>query len=389
MSIRERTQRWGDLVLALALLAEIEYEVWVTPPHGLTVHGGRAAVTVLVALVTLPLVWRRRAPIAVVATSGAAVVLGSLLTTSANGPPLGAWLALLLGFYSVGAHCEARRGLIGGGAVLAALAAVDLAAGGIFQAHGSRPGTSLTFAVAFLVGREVRRHRREVALLRDRAARLEQEREERARTAAAEERARIARELHDVVAHSVSVMVVQAQAAAARARRRAAGAARDAARLDRDHRAPGAREMRRLLGLLRRRRARSRARPAAEPRQLDDLVEQVATPGCRSSCVVEGEPRGAAPGVDLSAYRIVQEALTNALKHAGPAQARVTVRYAPGDSSSRSPTTATGGAGGAAPGTAWSACASASRCTAASSRAAGATSGGYAVRARLPLGSRA
>ena len=113
MSIRERTQRWGDLVLALALLAEIEYEVWVTPPHGLAVHGGRAAVTVLVALVTLPLVWRRRAPIAVVATSGAAVVLGSLLTTSANGPPLGAWLALLLGFYSVGAHCEARRGLIG------------------------------------------------------------------------------------------------------------------------------------------------------------------------------------------------------------------------------------------------------------------------------------
>src|SRR5450432_559277 len=147
MSLRERTQRWGDLVLALALLAEIEYEVWGHPPAGLTVHGGRAAISVIVALVTLPLVWRRRAPIAVVSAIGAAVVVGSLLTTSANGPPLGAWLALLVGFYSVGAHCQDRRGLIGGGAVLVALAAADLAAGGIFQAHGSRPGTWLTFAL--------------------------------------------------------------------------------------------------------------------------------------------------------------------------------------------------------------------------------------------------
>ena len=384
MSIRERTQRWGDLVLALALLAEIEYEVWVTPPHGLAVHGGRAAVTVLVALVTLPLVWRRRAPIAVVATSGAAVVLGSLLTTSANGPPLGAWLALLLGFYSVGAHCEARRGLIGGGAVLAALTAVDLAVGGIFQAHGSRPGTSLTFVVAFLVGREVRRHRREVALLRDRADRLEQEREERARTAAAEERARIARELHDVVAHSVSVMVVQAQAVQ-RVLEGEQGPARDLLGSIETTGRQALVELRRLLGLLRHSERQPELAPQPSLRQLDDLIEQVREAGLPVRLLVEGEPAALAPGIDLSAYRIVQEGLTNALKHAGPAQARVTVRYSPSDLQLEIADDGTGVAAGAGSGEGLLGMRERVALYGGELVSGRGDDGGYVVRARLPL----
>jgi signal transduction histidine kinase len=383
MSLRERTKRWGDLVLALALLVELEYEIWIRPPAGLTVHGGRPAINVLVALVSLPLAWRQRAPIAVVATSGAAVVLGALLTTSANGPPLGAWLALLVGFYSVGAHCQDRRGLIGGGTVLAALVAVDVAAGGIFQAHGSRPGTSLTFAVAYLVGREVRRHRREVALLRDRANRLEEEREERARTAAAEERARIARELHDVVAHSVSVMVVQAQAVQ-RVLDGEQGPARDLLGSIETTGRQALVELRRLLGLLRHSEEPELA-PQPSLRQLDDLIEQVREAGLPVRLLVEGEPAPLAPGIDLSAYRIVQEGLTNALKHAGPAQARVTVRYSPSDLQLEIADDGTGVAGSAGSGEGLLGMRERVALYGGELVSGRGDDGGYVVRARLPL----
>ena len=167
----------------------------------------------LVALATLPLAWRRRSPLAVLVVVSGAILTASLLTHHTAGMPPEAFLALIVGFYSVGAHCDDRRGLIGGGAVLSVLLAYDLLRGGLGQAHGSRPGAALIFAFAWLVGRDLRRRRRELGRLRDHAGRLEREREEKARTAVTEERARIARELHDVVAHSVSVMVVQAGAA--------------------------------------------------------------------------------------------------------------------------------------------------------------------------------
>jgi signal transduction histidine kinase len=125
-----------------------------------------------------------------------------------HGVPVEVFLALILAFYSVGAHCDERRAPLVGGAALAAIAAVDLARQDFFNGSGSpRPAACLVLAVAWLVGRDMRRRRRELVMLREPARQLEREREEKARTAVAEERGRIARELHDVVAHSVSVMV--------------------------------------------------------------------------------------------------------------------------------------------------------------------------------------
>ena len=171
------------------------------------------------------------------------------------------------------------------------------------------------------------RSRQELAgALAARTVELEHEREENAKLAVAEERARIARELHDVVAHNLSIMVLQAGA-----ERRAIGDERpqttEALATIEDTGRTAMAEMRRLLGMLRRSDDELALAPQPSLRYLDDLVGQVRDAGLPVDLRIEGEPRAVAPGVDLSAYRIIQEALTNALKHAGPASARVTVRY--------------------------------------------------------------
>jgi signal transduction histidine kinase len=186
------------------------------------------------------------------------------------------------------------------------------------------------FAAAWALGDNLRTRRAYLAELEARAERLEREQEETARRAVAEEQARIARELHDVISHNVSVMVIQA----------AAGGDVFATRPDRAREALGSIEstgrdalveLRRLLGVV---------RPASdddvgagfEPQpglaRLPELIEHVTAAGLSVELTVAGEPRGLPAGVDLSAYRIVQEALTNTLKHAHAANARVMIRYA-------------------------------------------------------------
>jgi signal transduction histidine kinase len=186
---------------------------------------------------------------------------------------------------------------------------------------------SLLAVFALLIGMAFHERNRRNAELEERADRLERERDSEARAAVAEERTRIAREMHDVVAHSLSVMVVQAEAAEAmldtdpeRARRPLV-AVQDTGR--------GAlSELRRMLGVLR---EMAEEGPALAPQPglagLDGLVEQVTAAGLPVSVRVEGTPFPLPPGIDLSAFRIVQEGLTNALKHAGPARAEVLVRY--------------------------------------------------------------
>src|SRR5919204_1701573 len=169
-------------------------------------------------------------------------------------------------------------------------------------------------------------------------SRLRREKAE-AEAAIVEERSRIARELHDIVAHSISVMVLQA-----RGGRRMIGVdpaeAREAFAVIEGSGRQALEEMRRLLGMLRASDEELALVPQPSLEELDTLVEQVRTAGLPVEVAVEGEPSALPPGVDLSAYRIVQEALTNALKHAGPARARVTVGTAKMSSSSRSRTTA-------------------------------------------------
>ncbi|MFF9274792.1 sensor histidine kinase [Streptomyces griseosporeus] len=178
---------------------------------------------------------------------------------------------------------------------------------------------TVPFALAWVLGDSIRTRRAYYAQLEERATRLEKEREAQAKVAVAAERARIARELHDVVAHNVSVMVVQADGAAY-----VLDAAPDQAKKALETISSTGRqalaEMRRLLGVLRTGEHQEAGEYVPQPdvQQIEDLVEQCRGSGLPVDFKVEGTPRPLPSGVELTAYRIVQEALTNTRKHGGP-----------------------------------------------------------------------
>jgi signal transduction histidine kinase len=280
------------------------------------------AVAVYVLFTTVPLLWRRRAPVVVLLVVLAGFTVGEEVygIADAAGSP---FAGLLLALYSAGAYADRRGARLAGGVLavylLVMLVTSETPIGDFFFIGGIMFGV---FGAANVV-----RSRQQLASdLAARTVELEHEREETAKLAVAEERARIARELHDVVAHNVSVMVVQAGA-----ERKALGDARPETAevletIEQTGRAAMA-EMRRLLGMLRRSDDELALAPQPSLERVGDLVAQVRDAGMPVELCVEGEPRPLPAGVDLSAYRIVQEALTNALKHAGPASAKVTVRY--------------------------------------------------------------
>ena len=187
----------------------------------------------------------------------------------------------------------------------------------------------LLFGTPWAVGRAIRHRRLREQAIEERAVALEGEQEQRARAAVAEERGRIARELHDVVAHAISVVLVQA-----RGGRRLLNAEPAEARVAFDTIERTAEvtlvEMRRLLGMLRDREQAEQRVPQPSLARLDDLVSETRSAGLPVELEIVGEPVDLPPGFELSAYRIVQEGLTNALKHAGPARARVRVKYGTG-----------------------------------------------------------
>jgi signal transduction histidine kinase len=324
--------RAGDLLdalLALALAGTAQYEIWLGPLFDDGIPGPRLPNAVLLLLIAVPLAWRRRAPTAVFALVLASVALQVTLIDGARSdqPPFQHWIALLVAFYSLGAHAERRRALVagalGGGAFLAG-DLVDLASGGA-GLEDTMPAWFM-LAAAYGVGFALRGQRLQSTLLAHRAERLEREREEKARLAVAEERVRIARELHDIVAHAISVVVVQAQAGQ-RVLEGEQASAREALGSIETTGRQALVEMRRLLGILRKDDQELALAPRASLEQLDVLAEHVCEAGLPVELRVEGEAKPLPPGVDLSAYRIVQEALTNVLKHAGPASAQVVVRY--------------------------------------------------------------
>jgi signal transduction histidine kinase len=320
---REQRARWGDWAIALLLAGAAEYEIWISSFDPKGVPEPRWAHALFVLLITLPLAWRRRAPLLVLCVVlGAATLEGVAL---ANFPSWEPFVALIVAVYSVGAHCKRREALLGGGITFAVIFFGELAH--TVSGDGSFDiGAFVVLGVAWFVGRALRRWRLEAVELGSRAQRLEREREQAARLAAAEERARIARELHDVVAHAVSVIVVQAQGAQRvlvgeqEPVRTALGSIESSGR-------QALVELRRMLGILRRGDEDLALAPQASLRHLDGLVEHVREAGMPVDLRIEGEPEPLPPGLDVSAYRIVQEALTNALKHAGPARASVVVRY--------------------------------------------------------------
>lgn len=266
---------------------------------------GEPAVLVPTSLaITLPLAWRRAAPLPAAAATMVALAVQGVLDQSPQEPQT-VLLAVLLALYSVGAHAERRPARIGLALGLVAL---------LVNEAGDAVVMVPVFTGVWFAGRLVRAREADASRLRELADALERERVEAGRVAVAEERARIARELHDVVAHAMSVIVLEAGA-----ERVNLPEGRDSTRevlhsIERTGRGALA-EMRRLVGLLR----DEDERPALAPRpslaRLDGLVEQVQRTGLPVELRVEGEAVSLAPGLDMSAYRIVQEALTNVLKH--------------------------------------------------------------------------
>lgn len=330
---RRRTQLrpWlaenGDPLLATLIACVGLYEIWVAPltPPGYRGPGIVASAGVL-ALATAAWI-RGRAPLAAL---GVAVAVLTIEWSYARGVaqlPNASFGAILLFAYTVGAHVEVRRGLFGmvvASAVFLAQDGADVEAG----YHSTRTdfGFYALFFLAWGAGIGIRTLRRRAALLEELIEQLAHEREERARLAAFEERARLARELHDVVAHSITVLAVQSGAArqvidedpatAKTAMLTAEQSARDALR-----------ELRRLLGVLRSPTAEDDRRPPPGLRDLRELATRVEGAGLPVEVAVDGTPRELAPGLDLTAYRVVQEALTNALKHARAEHASVRLAY--------------------------------------------------------------
>jgi signal transduction histidine kinase len=286
-----------------------------------------ALALLLVAAQGLPLVWRRRRPLLVLV-----VVLLANTTYYALGYPLTGYdLALLIAVYSAAAYTSQRTSLLAAGVTIGSFVVLDAFRVGPFWA--SVPFSLLAWLVVifggmWLWGRYVQVRRAYTAELQARAERAERDREAEARRAVAAERARIARELHDVVAHHVSVTVVQAGAARQvldsdpDRTRSALAAIEDAGR-----RALTA--MPSLLRALRTDDADEARAPQPTLADLDDLVAGVTTAGLAVTLRIQGTRRPLPPSLDLSAYRIVQEALTNSLKHAGPAHAEVVIGYGP------------------------------------------------------------
>ena len=289
-------------------------------PSGVPV-GVLAVGYALVLLHTLPLAARRRFPGTVLALC----VASGLAFAALFMPPFFLGPAMLVAVYSVAAY--GRRWVSVAGLVVAEL---GLAAVWLTPAMLER-STFLLFmgviAVAWVLGHFVGDRQVYAAQLEERTAELERAREELARRAVTEERLRLARELHDVVAHAMSVIAVQSGVGAHVAESRPEEVGKALTAIEATSRA-ALTELRRLLGVLRQEdESQASLAPVPGLADLEGLLAEVAKAGLAVRLRVEGTPVPLPAGVDLSAYRIVQEALTNVVKHAGPARAQVTIRY--------------------------------------------------------------
>ena len=308
--------RLGAAVLLVAALFAV-VTIWRHHVPHITTASIAGLVAVLLAVVSV--VTRGRLALAILA------VIAAITLADSDGPAL--MLPLLVATFNVALRCERRDVAVGAllslGSLLGAVALhqtpnpLDT-----YQPYLSR---AVAVALAIAAGLYLAARRAYIASLQDRAGQLEREQQLLTEHAVAAERVRIARELHDVVAHGVSLMVVQAQALGA-----LDGAERDAtgeriATLGRE----ALTEMHRMLGVLR---PQSDEAPELTPapgiRDVPGLIERARGAGLQVELAVEGSPRALPVGVDLSAYRIVQEALTNVVKHARARRTDVRVRYA-------------------------------------------------------------
>ena len=312
---------WFDSALALAA-AGLSTAIFVFDPAFRGLPRGRFVLGCgLVLLHTVPLAARRRFPLAVLATSVASGLAFAALDLS---PDL-LWMTFLVAVYSVAAY--GSRWVSLAGLVVAEVGSVaNQLTPGRFQAP-TVISNALLIAAVWLLGHFVGVRRVYVGQLEERTAELEQAREELARRAVTEERLRLARELHDVVAHAMSVIAVQSGVGAHIANTQPEEAAKALVAIEATSRG-ALEELRRLLGVLRQEHEpQGDLAPVPGLADLDSLLAEVSKAGLAVKLRVNGTRPPVPAGVDLSAYRIVQEALTNVVKHAGSARAQVVVGY--------------------------------------------------------------
>jgi signal transduction histidine kinase len=313
-----------DIAFVLFIAVSTETHIFNHSDPSTEIAGPRWLTVPLPLVIALPLLWRRTRPLVV-----CALVLGGIVVQSVVSGHSAEGFQLILIWvvvpYSVAAYCARRDAVVGLAIVLAAFAVYALENDDVMSGRAGDVWAGAFFLIlavgAWLAGLVVH-GRREAAALSERAIALERD----AQIAAAEERARVTRDLHDIVSHNLSVVVVQAAGARARAETRDV----DLGTLEKIERSgrEALAEMRRLLGVMREEPAAEG--PALEPNpgltQLDVLADRVRGAGLAVDLRVDvGDD--VPPAIGLSAYRIIQEALTNTLKHAGPdARARVVAR---------------------------------------------------------------
>jgi len=312
-----------DVLLAAGIVVLVQVEVWLQDS---VTGSARVALAAILFAVTSALAWRRAHALACAGLVGLGFAAQAAIS-GADLSSLGWTLAALVALYSAGAFLAPRQALIGLGLIVAGLALRELRDLDSYRQDGYQNAFWwLLVLVPFGLGMFLHA-RRQAAAMRTVAANTEVEAAESARAAVAEERARIARELHDVVAHDVSAVVLQANAAEemlTRQPERTRESLHAIQRLSREALA----EMRQVLGIVR----GGDGSLAPQPTLADvpALIDRTAATGMSAELHVEGARRPLPPGLEVSAYRIVQEALTNIRRHADGAAATVTLRYGPG-----------------------------------------------------------
>ena len=304
--IRRIDPAWADALLAALLFGLAQAEVWLTG----VAEGRRVETAAVATLMTGALALRRRTPLAtalVVVCSLSGLALAVEIPNAVFLMPVG-----LIAMYSLGAYATPERAVIGLATTLAAMPLSAVRTEDATLTDLTAP--AVLFATIWVAGRAIRARRLRAAELEDRTDRLVREQDLREQQAAAEERRRIARELHDIVAHRVTTIVIQAESGVAVAHEpeRAGQTFATIAASGREALA----ELRRLLGLLRAEEEGAATAPQPRLDRLDELFADARNAGLPVDAWVEGDVHGLPAGVDLAAYRIVQEALTNALRHA-------------------------------------------------------------------------
>jgi signal transduction histidine kinase len=312
-----------DELIAVVMLVQIELHVWLGSSLQARVQTALAGVAASVAVAV-----RRRWPLAAVL----AILALMAVQMALGGPRLGqedpaaAIPALLLVFYGLGAYAPERRSTWALGLALVVISINQVTKSSAAPISNLLPTDIFGVLLPWAIGRRVRERVARERASRETAERLDAGRELHARKAAYGERARIARELHDVIAHSVSVMVIQAGGARMvmdSEPERAEISLRSVERAGREALA----EMRRLLGVLDGEQDPRALAPQPGLADIEELLSRTRGSGLVADLRVDGEPATVTPAFDLCAYRIVQEALTNAIKHAAPARAVVVLHW--------------------------------------------------------------